>query len=277
MECPECKGKVVQDGREYVCSECGLVIDRPAGADSQKPKNSDLGSVIDGVGPEDWKGVSQDRKPVLKRLQGIQDKETLGYKRSPENPDLLSKIDSAISTLGLPRTVKDEAYNIIGRAKQQNLTQGRALATLAAVSVSLASRELGYPLRDSEVHEHFGIRKTEFNLNYRFLKRSLNIQTKQPTPQAYVSRYCSIMKVPSEAEARAKDIVSAAGELCGRLAPSNVAVAAIYLSSRISEGRLSNETRVAGITITSVYRRLCEEIRKTDPECNKCGQKCLLE
>ncbi len=150
------------------------------------------------------------------------------------------------------------------------------METLAAASISLASREVGYPLRDSEVREHFAIRKTDFNLNYRFLKRSFKIQVKQPTPQAYVSKYCSSIGLSSDVEARAKDIVSSAGELCGRLAPSNAAVAAIYLVSRISQKYVSRVTGISGDTIRKTHKKLCNELYAKSPPCGKCGHDCLL-
>lgn len=73
--CPECKGKVIKEKHELVCEDCGLVLgnvnDEGTGLESKvevhHPK--ELGSVIDGVGKEDWQSVPIGQKAQLRRLQ----------------------------------------------------------------------------------------------------------------------------------------------------------------------------------------------------------------
>ncbi|MCK4348001.1 MAG: transcription initiation factor IIB, partial [Thermoplasmatales archaeon] len=179
----------------------------------------------------------------------------------------LSALDRMSSGLGLPRTVRETAAMIYRKAALKNLIRGRSAESITAASLYAACRQCNVPRTLDEISKAAHMSKKEIGRNYRFIARELKLKLLPTSPQDYISRFCSDLKLSSDAQAKTLEILKEAAkhELTSGRGPTGIAAASIYISSILcGERRTQHEVAeilgVTEVTIRNRYKELAEKL-----------------
>lgn len=235
--CPECKGKVIKEKHELVCEDCGLVLgnvnDEGTGLESKvevhHPK--ELGSVIDGVGKEDWQSVPIGQKAQLRRLQ--QKQYEIKGDRSAELQESLSVADTTGFQNELSPHIYQTAINLFLKAKDNKFTIGRNNKDVFAACIYIACRQNNVPRSFEEIVDisHCGLQSIK--RYYNCLTRELNLKLGLISPNSYIQRFCQKINATKDIEDKAYEILKQAEEkgVNAGSKPSAVAASAIYAAA----------------------------------------------
>ena len=235
--CPECGGHVVITTGEYVCSICGLVLDKlfqqPLEAlDNTNPKSSGaLGErlhIVDGLGSyidyhnsprlSDLKllRVSERRRNLLRRLKNTHNL-YVRYTNHQTEYRIFRILNQITGLLSLPAYVRDNAAYIYRKIKNKYQAKIVNHISLIAVCVLLSIREQGYvtPLTLTELCTAFqklGHRVNERLITRTALKLRINLgyKVKVRKSEDYLTRLISIIsnneKIKSKLSEQKEDI-----------------------------------------------------------------------
>jgi len=218
IKCKECGGRlVISDHGELVCSNCGLVNDKIylpplfeieplsdfsapnrvyVSPDGKPIKDGWLGSVI--IGFRDLSNRVEDSEKILKfmRLSSLHHLSSIAPYKSLLGA--LCSLRRACSNLGVPKHVFHRASYIYLKAMKQAKKFGSSYR-IAAASLLLAVRELGYPVTLKEIVDAFSkmghrvvartLLKTAF-----LISRKLNIDWKFSAIGNYIPRVINELK-----------------------------------------------------------------------------------
>ena len=110
--------------------------------------------------------------------------------------------------------------------------------------------------------------RKEIGRNYRFISRELGLKLMPTTPQDYISRFCSELKLSGDVQTKTIDIIREAAEkeLTSGRGPTGIAAAALYIASVLcGERRTQREVaEVAGVTEVTIRNRYKELAGKLD-------------
>ena len=180
----------------------------------------------------------------------------------------LSELDRMASGLSLPRTVRETAAMIYRKAALKKLVRGRSIDGIAAASLYAACRQCHVPRTLDEISRVTPISRKEIGRNYRYVARELSLKLLPTTPQDYISRFISELKLSSDVQAKTLDIIREAAnkELTSGRGPTGIAAASIYIASVLcGERRTQREVaEVAGVTEVTIRNRYKELSDKLD-------------
>ena len=180
----------------------------------------------------------------------------------------LSALDRMASTLGLPRTVRETAAMIYRKAAMKKLVRGRSIEGVTAVAVYAACRQCLVPRTLDEISNIANISKKEIGRTYRYVSRELRLKLLPTSPEDYISRFCSKLKLSSDVQAKTLEILKEAAhrELTSGRGPSGMAAASLYIASVLcGERRTQREVAdVAGVTEVTIRNRYKEIAEKLD-------------
>lgn len=296
VKCPVCGGtQLTKDHSraELFCEKCGLVIDA---------------EIID-HGPE-WRAFDSDQREKRARVGapmtytihdkglsttiGWQNRDSYGHKIPTRNRAqlyrlrkwqirtrisdgternlalALSTLDRMSSALSLPRNVRETAAMIYRRAVRQKLIRGRSIEGVTAAVLYAACRQCNVPRTLEEISSAAQMRKKEVGRNYRNISRELQLRLLPTSPQDYISRFCSELKLSSDVQTKTIEILKQASkrELTSGRGPTGLASAALYIASVIcGERRTQREVaEIAGVTEVTIRNRYKELAKKLDIE-----------
>ncbi len=179
----------------------------------------------------------------------------------------LSELDRIASSMALPRNVRETAAMIYRKAVNKNLIRGRSIEGVVAASLYGACRQCNVPRTLDEIAAASRVGRKEIGRTYRFMTRELKLKLMPTRPQDYIQRFCSELKLSSEVQARAQDILKDAAnkELTSGRGPTGVAAASIYIASILSNERRTQRevAEVAGVTEVTIrnrYKELTEKL-----------------
>ena len=294
VKCPVCGSThLIKDHSraELYCEKCGLVID---------------GEIMD-HGPE-WRAFDSDQREKRARVGapmtytihdkglsttiGWQNRDSYGHTIPTRNRAqlyrlrkwqtrtrisdgternlaiALTALDRMSSSLGLPRNVRETAAMIYRRAVRQKLIRGRSIDGVTAAVLYAACRQCNVPRTLEEISSIAQMAKKEVGRNYRNISRKLQLKLLPTTPQDYISRFCSQLKLSNDVQVKTIEILKhAAGkELTSGRGPTGLAAAALYISSVIcGERRTQREVaEIAGVTEVTIRNRYKELAKKLD-------------
>ena len=290
--CPECgSGHLSKDysRAELVCSGCGLVVDEDiidhgpewrAFDNEQREKRSRTGSPMTytmhdkglsttiGWTNRDAYGraIPTKNRAQLYRLRKWQRRVRISDATERNLAVALSGIDRLASGMGLPRSVRETAAMIYRKAAMKNLVRGRSVQGVTAASVYAACRQCHVPRTLDEISDISHIPRKEIGRTYRYFSRELGLKLLPTSPEDYISRFCSELKLSGDVRAKTLKILqdAARGELtCGR-GPTGMAAAALYIATVIcGERRTQREIAdVAGVTEVTIRNRYKELSQK---------------
>jgi len=289
-KCPECGANLVYDSEhgEILCESCGIVVEAVIdegpewrefeGDNKRRARTGPPRTVMrhdHGMGSQiDWKNRDASGRPLSPRsrrqMQRVRqwDRRTRFSKAADRNlAYALLELDRMGSSLGLPRSVRESAAHVYRQALAKNLIRGRSIEGVVASCLYGACRMCSVPRTLDEIAQTGRIGRKEIGRIYRFLARELKLRTVPTSPEDYVGRFCSELKLSSKVQRRANDLLRTAAEreLVSGRGPTGVAAAGIYIASILcGERRTQREVAdVAGVTEVTVrnrYKELCERL-----------------
>jgi transcription initiation factor TFIIB len=294
--CPECNSThLVRDYErgELVCEECGLVLDEQfidqgpewrAFDAEQGEKRARTGAPMTytihdkGLSTEiGWKNKDSYGKSIptrnraqLYRLRKWQRRIRVSNATERNLAFALSELDRMASGMGLPRNVRETAAMVYRKAVTKNLIRGRSIEGVVAASLYAACRQCNVPRTLDEIASASRVGRKEIGRSYRFMTRELKLKLMPTSPQDYISRFCSELKLSGEVQSKSTDILKQADdkELTSGRGPTGVAAAAIYIASILAnERRTQREVAdIAGVTEVTIRNRYKELTEKLDIE-----------
>jgi len=272
-----------------VCVDCGLVLDEDiidhgpewrAFDSEQREKKSRVGapmtftlhdkglSTMIGLQNRDsyGKSIPTKNRAQIYRLRKWQSRTRIVDGTERNLALALSALDRMASGLSLPRTVRETAALIYRKAVVQNLIRGRSIDGVTAAALYAACRQCHVPRTLDEISGSAHLSRKEIGRNYRYVAHALELRLNPTTPQEYISRFCSELKLSAAVQTKTFDLLKeAAGEelMSGR-GPTGLAAASLYIASVLcGEHRTQREiAEVAGVTEVTIRNRYKELIEK---------------
>ncbi|MCK5560889.1 MAG: transcription initiation factor IIB [Thermoplasmata archaeon] len=291
--CPECySSHIVRDYErgELVCEECGLILDEQyidqgpewrAFDVEQGEKRARTGAPMTytihdkGLSTEiGWKNkdfygksIPTRNRAQLYRLRKWQRRIRVSNATERNLAFALSELDRMASGMGLPRNVRETAAMIYRKAVTKNLIRGRSIEGVTAASLYAACRQCNVPRTLDEIANTSRVGRKEIGRTYRFMTRELKLKLMPTSPQNYISRFCSELKLSGEVQAKALEILKQADdkELTSGRGPTGVSAAAIYIASilcneRRTQREVADIAGVTEVTIRNRYKELTEKL-----------------
>ncbi|MBS3781275.1 MAG: transcription initiation factor IIB [Candidatus Thermoplasmatota archaeon] len=295
-ECPECgSSQLAQDydRGEFICEECGLVIDdqyidqgpewrafdmkqeenraRAGPAMTEMMHDRGLSTKIDDSNRDSQgRALSNSKKSQMYRLRKWQRRSRVSGARESTLISALSEIKRLASTMGLPNHVKERSASIYRKAVEKNLIRGRSVKIVATAVLYTACRELDLPRTLDEFAEVTEFDRKEIGRTYRFLKWELNMKLEPTKPQNYLQKFCNELKLGGEVKKLAEQILNRAEEeeLLSGKGPTGLAAAAIYIAGiKVDERRtqieIADVADVTEVTVRNRYKELADELDLT--------------
>ena len=293
IQCPECGSNHLSKDysrAELVCHECGLVIDEDlidhgpewrAFDNEQREKRARTGApmtyTIHDKGLStmiSWqnrdaygKSIPTRNRAQLFRLRKWQTRTRISNATERNLAVALSSLDRLASGLSLPRTVRETAAMIYRKAALKNLIRGRSVEGVSAAALYAACRQCHVPRTLDEISNIAHMSRKEIGRNYRYVSRELGLKLMPTTPQDYISRFCSELKLSADVQAKTMDILKEAAkkELTSGRGPTGIAAASLYIASvlcgeRRTQREVSEVTGVTEVTIRNRYKELSEKL-----------------
>ena len=292
-QCPECKGtQLTRDysRAELVCEKCGLVIDEDfmdhgpewrAFDSDQREKRARVGapmtytihdkglSTLIGWQNRDsyGKSIPTRNRAQLYRLRKWQRRVRISDATERNLAIALSELDRMASGISLPRNVRETAAMIYRKAVLRNLIRGRSIEGVAGAALYAACRQCNVPRTLDEIAAISRIPRKEIGRTYRFISRALELKLMPTSPQDYISRFCSQLKLTGDVQSKSIEILKDAAdkELTSGRGPTGVAAASIYIASilcgeRRTQREVADVAGVTEVTIRNRYKELAERL-----------------
>jgi len=283
--CPECgSAHLVRDELrgEVVCDACGLVVSESA-VDLGPEWNAFSAEEHDRLArtgaPRGYTGQSIGLTTVIPfatrdsrgnpipmrerekyfRMRKLQ--RHSGHSRPGERslPETMVVLDRVASTLGLPKTLKEQAGFLCKKALEKGLLRGRKISGIVAAAVYASCRMGGVPRTLEELQQATGVRKKEIGKSYGILLRALGLRVPPARPADYLSRFCSELGLGADVQRQARRILREIDEADGSLSlsPVGTSAAAIYLASLACGERRPQKlvAKVAGVSEVTLRNR----------------------
>jgi len=261
VKCPVCGSTHLTKDHsraELYCEKCGLVIDGEimdhgpewrAFDSDQREKRARVGapmtytihdkglSTTIGWQNRDSYGhtIPTRNRAQLYRLRKWQTRTRISNGTERNLAIALTALDRMSSSLGLPRNVRETAAMIYRRAVRQKLIRGRSIEGVTAAVLYAACRQCNVPRTLEEISSIAQMAKKEVGRNYRNISRKLQLKLLPTTPQDYISRFCSQLKLSNDVQVKTIEILkqAASKELTSGRGPTGLASAALYIASVI--------------------------------------------
>lgn len=289
-ECPECGGSIAPEGRERICTACGLVVDadwidhshgRMVIDDQDRDRvqtgapltpsrhdrglSAEMGRTFDGQGNL----LPWSRRRRLRRLRVQDDRAKWASKAERNLAHAFGEIARLTDRLELPRSVRDRASVVFKSAQAENLIVGRSLDSMAAASVYAACRESGILRTIDEILEVAACSESSFLNAYRAINVELGIKAVPPKVSDFVAKFSAECDFPDAVRRYALELAKTAGEniVAGGCKPSGVAAGCLYLAGQelgfnLGQGKLAGVAGISEVTVRLRFRDL-RELRDT--------------
>jgi transcription initiation factor TFIIB len=293
-QCPECGSTyLIKDysRAELVCRNCGLVLDEDiidhgpewrAFDSEQREKRARTGapmtytihdkglSTVIGWKNRDSYGklIPTRNRAQLYRLRKWQRRIRISDATERNLAIAFSDLDRMASGIGLPRTVRETAAMIYRKAALKKLVRGRSIEGVTTAALYAACRQCHVPRTLNEISNIAHISRKEIGRTYRYVSRELGLKLLPTSPEDYISRFCSELKLSGDVRAKTMEILQEAAhrELTSGRGPTGMAAASLYIASILcGERRTQREVAdVAGVTEVTIRNRYKELAEKLD-------------
>jgi len=280
-KCPECASRELNldDKRgEYVCDDCGLVIESDIIDTGPEWRNFQETNDASRVGmPEnpmfhdkgkgttfEWKeGTSGKSRGQFYRMNRYQNQARVRTSVDRNLVGALQTLKKVASTLGIGNQTMARAAEIYRKAVEARLIQGRSNDSMIAAAIYTATRIAGTPRTLAEISQHSRVGQKEIGRCYRFMVKELKIRVPPPHPRDYVEKICSELELPAMSSGKAVELLGLLDEVefsNGRN-PIAVAAGAIYVASIMTghkriQREIAEVANVTEVTIRSGYREI---------------------
>jgi transcription initiation factor TFIIB len=292
VQCPECGSKHLSKDysrAELVCRNCGFILDENiidqgpewrAFDSEQREKRARTGSpmtyTIHDKGLSTmigWKNrdsygraIPTRNRAQIYRLRKWERRIRISNATERSLATALSELDRLSSGMGLPRTVRETAAMIYRKATMKNLVRGRSIDGVTAAVLYAACRQCHVPRTLDEIAAMSRLSRREIGRTYRDVSRQLGLKLLPTSPEDYVSRFCSELRLSGDVRAKTVQILQDAirGELISGRGPTGMAAASLYIACVLcGERRTQREVAdVAGVTEVTIRNRYKELTQK---------------
>ena len=293
IKCPECGSTHISRDytrAELVCKDCGLVIDEDiidhgpewrAFDSEQREKRARTGAPMTytihdkGLSTRiSWqnkdaygKSIPTRNRAQLYRLRKWQARTRISNGTERNLAFALSNLDRLSSSLGLPRTVRETAAMIYRKAASKNLIRGRSVEGVSAAALYAACRQCHVPRTLGEISSIARMSRKDVGRNYRYVARELELKLIPTSPEDYISRFCSELKLSADVQAKTLEILKEAAdkELTSGRGPTGMAAAALYIATvlcgeRRTQREIADKAGVTEVTIRNRYKELAGKL-----------------
>ncbi len=293
IKCPECGSTHLSRDHsraELVCKNCGLVIDedlidygpewRAFDSDQREKRartgapmtytihDKGLSTMISWKNRDSYgKSIPTRNRAQLYRLRKWQRRIRISNSTERNLALALSALDRMASGMGLPRTIRETAAMIYRKAVLKNLIRGRSIEGVTAASLYAACRQCNVPRTLDEISNTAHISRKEIGRTYRYITRELGLKLMPTSPQDYIPRFCSELKLSADVQAKTLEILQEATrrELTSGRGPTGIAAASIYIASvlcgeRRTQREVAETAGVTEVTIRNRYKELSEKL-----------------
>ena len=293
VQCPECGSNHLSKDysrAELVCRNCGLILDENiidhgpewrAFDSEQREKRARTGSpmtyTIHDKGLSTmigWKNRDSYGKsiPTRNRAQIYRLRKWARRIRISNSTErnlaiAFSELDRMASGMGLPRTVRETAAMIYRKAALKKLVRGRSVEGVITAALYAACRQCHVPRTLDEISSVAHISRKEIGRTYRYVSRELGLKLLPTSPEDYISRFCSELKLSGDVRAKTVAILQEAThqELTSGRGPTGMAAASLYIASilcgeRRTQREVANVAGVTEVTIRNRYKELAEKL-----------------
>lgn len=286
--CPECTGRLLTEGGEISCGDCGLIIDeqridpgpewrdfadeatRERTGAPLTPARHDRGlSTEIGFGNTDANGnvLSGRKRGQLTRLRREHTRARFNSTADRNLAYACSEIRRIASDLDLPPTIIDEASTIYRAAQRESLIMGRSIEAIAAGSVYAACRCRGYRRSVEEIAATARCTVDHVELGYQVVNRELGLAAGPVRVSGLLPQLASDCDIPDSVRQRARELAAIAEDtgIANGRHPGGVAAACLYKASEeqeagITQAELAGRANVTAVTLRARYRELQTEL-----------------
>jgi transcription initiation factor TFIIB len=294
VKCPECGSTYLSRDHsraEVICKNCGLVIDddlidygpewRAFDSDQREKRartgapmtylihDKGLSTMIDWKNRDSYgKSIPMRNRAQIYRLRKWQRRVRISDATERNLAIALSGLDRLASSMSLPRTVRETAAMIYRKAALKRLIRGRSIEGVSAAALYAACRQCNVPRTLDEISKTSRMSRKDIGRTYRYISRELGLKMMPTSPQDYIPRFCSELKLSSDVQAKTLEIIKGAvdQELTSGRGPLSIAAAAIYIAAILcGERRVQREVaEVAGVTEVTIRNRYKELVETLD-------------
>jgi transcription initiation factor TFIIB len=294
IKCPSCGSTHLTKDysrAELVCETCGLVLDaeiidhgpewRSFDHEQQEKKartgapmnyslhDKGLSTMIGWQNKDAYgKSIPPRNRAQLYRLRKWQSRTRISDSSERNLAIALSSMNQMSSSLNLPRNVRETAAMIYRKAVRRNFIRGRTIHGVSAAVLYAACRQCNVPRTLEEISAVSNMSKKEIGKNYRNISRKLKLKLLPTSPQDYISRFSSQLRLSTEVQSKSMEILKLASkkELTSGRGPTGLAAAALYMASVICCDRRTQRevAEVAGVTEVTIRNRYKELSKKLE-------------
>jgi len=293
VKCPECGSTYLSKDHsraELVCKNCGLVIDedfidygpewRAFDSDQREKRartgapmtytihDKGLSTMIGWKNRDSYgKSIPTRNRAQLFRLRKWQRRIRISNSTERNLATALSALDRMASGMSLPRTVRETAAMIYRKAVLKNLIRGRSIEGVSAAALYAACRQCNVPRTLDEISNASSMSRKDIGRTYRYITRELGLKLMPTSPQDYIPRFCSALKLSADVQAKTLEIVKGAAdrELTSGRGPIGIAAASLYIATilcgeRRTQREVAETACVTEVTIRNRYKELAEKL-----------------
>jgi transcription initiation factor TFIIB len=292
IKCPKCGStNLTRDYKrgELICNDCGLEEDfidhgpewRAFDSDQREKRartgapmtytihDKGLSTMIDWKNRDAYgKSIPTRNRAQLYRIRKWQRRVRINDATERNLAIALSALDRMASSISLPRTVRETAAMIYRKAALKKLARGRSIEGITAAALYAACRQCHVPRTLNEISNVAHISRKKIGRTYRYVSRELGLKLLPTSPEDYISRFCSELKLSSDVHAKTLEILQEAAhrELTSGRGPTGIAAASLYIASVLcGERRTQREIAdIAGVTEVTIRNRYKEIAKKLD-------------
>jgi len=288
-KCSECGStKLKRDSKqgEIVCQDCGLVIEENLVQEGpewrafdaeQRASRARAGAPLKYMSPNkglvteidqynrDVRGgkIAPSQQAQLYRMRKWHKRASISNSIERNLAIALTELNRVASHLGLQESIREASALLYRKCVEKGLIRGRQIESVVSAVVYAICRQYGIPRTLDEIASVAEIPKKEIGRTYRLVTQELNLKVPLTSPQFYVSRFVSSLKLSGETQKKAQEILEQAmakGLVSGR-GPMGVAAAAVYIASvytgeRRTQKEVADVAGVTEVTIRNRYREL---------------------
>lgn len=286
--CPDCGSKKLKkdaDRGEIVCAKCGLVVEEDLVQEGpewrafdaeQRNSRARAGAPLKYMSPNkglvteidqynrDVRGgkIAPSQQAQLYRMRKWHKRASISNSIERNLAIALTELNRVASHLGLPESIRESAALLYRKCVEKGLIRGRQIESVVSAVIYAICRQYGVPRTLDEIAAVAEIPKKEIGRTYRLITQELGIKVPLTNPQFYITRFVTSLKLSSDSQKKALEILTQAmekGLISGR-GPMGVAAAAVYIASVLTDERRTQKevADVAGVTEVTIRNRYRE-------------------
>ena len=290
-KCSDCNGKIfetIDKTGEEVCVACGLVYSNVSLDEGPDWNNYEGNSDAEngdraGMPPTNllhdkglttdmgWKnsdyagaGLGANNSKLFRRLRRQHQRTRVSSSTERNLAVALGELQRLAAQMSLPKDVREESAFIYRKAVVKKLVRGRSIEGVVAASLYAACRMRNIPRTLDEVGKFSRTGRKEIGRTFRAIAKELKISVQPSSPADYIPRFCSILDLPQEVQAKASYLLDEAerADLTAGRGPTGIAAAAVYLASKMKgyEKTQKDISEAAGVTEVTIRNRYKEMV-----------------